>query len=171
MYQGSMSHPLRITTTFCSMPMTSDRLMIQDPNCRLGAACRYASCLFDSSAQRALHAGCLLCTDVAARGLDIPDVEWILQLDAPQDPDAFVHRVGRTARMGRTGNARIYLLPHEATYVEFLRLRKVGRQPPCPPRLPACEQEPESALSCIDAASYALHSLALLAGSRARRID
>ena len=123
--------------------------MMLDLTCKLGAACFHASCLFHSSAQRALHAGCLLCTDVAARGLDIPDVEWILQLDAPQDPDAFVHRVGRTARMGRTGNARIYLLPHEATYVEFLRLRKVSRQPPCFPRWPASKQEPESDISCI----------------------
>ena len=73
-------------------------------------------------------AGCLLCTDVAARGLDIPDVDWILQLDPPQNPDAFVHRVGRTARMGRSGQALVLLLPHEASYVEFLRLRKVDSE-------------------------------------------
>jgi ATP-dependent RNA helicase DDX55/SPB4 len=71
----------------------------------------------------------LLCTDVAARGLDIPDVAWIVQFDPPQDPDVFVHRVGRTARMGRSGNALAYLLPHEAAYVEFLRIRKVRRKP------------------------------------------
>ncbi len=73
--------------------------------------------------------GVLLCTDVAARGLDIPDVAWIVQFDPPQDPDVFVHRVGRTARMGRSGNALAYLLPHEAAYVEFLRIRKVRRKP------------------------------------------
>lgn len=73
----------------------------------------------------ALEAGCLLCTDVAARGLDIPDVGWVIQYDPPQDPSAFVHRVGRTARMGRSGHAAVYILPHEATYPEFLRLRKV----------------------------------------------
>ena len=71
-------------------------------------------------------AGALICTDVAARGLDIPDVHWILQLDPPQDPDAVVHRVGRTARMGRLGNALIFLLPHESAYVEFLKVRKVS---------------------------------------------
>lgn len=62
---------------------------------------------------------------MAARGLDIPDVEWILQLDPPQSPDSVVHRVGRTARMGRQGNALMYLLPHETGYVDFLRVRKV----------------------------------------------
>ena len=70
-------------------------------------------------------AGCLLCTDVAARGLDIPGVSWILQYDPPQDPSTFVHRVGRTARMGRSGNALVMLLPHEEPYVDFLKLRKV----------------------------------------------
>ncbi|KAK9842057.1 hypothetical protein WJX81_006505 [Elliptochloris bilobata] len=73
----------------------------------------------------AQEGGALLCTDVAARGLDVPDVGWVVQLDAPQDPDAFVHRVGRTARMGRAGAALALLLPAEGTYVEFLRLRKV----------------------------------------------
>ncbi|KAL4854014.1 DEAD-box ATP-dependent RNA helicase 18 [Chlorella vulgaris] len=70
-------------------------------------------------------AGILLCTDVAARGLDIPDVHWIVQYDPPQDPSAFVHRVGRTARMGRSGDAVVYLLPHEITYVEFLKVPEV----------------------------------------------
>ena len=67
----------------------------------------------------------LLCTDVAARGLDIPGVDWVVQFDAPQDPAAFVHRVGRTARMGREGAALLYLAPHEASYVEFLRVRHI----------------------------------------------
>ena len=71
-----------------------------------------------------LFAGCLLCTDVAARGLDFQDVEYIVQYDPPQDPSTFVHRVGRTARMGRGGTALVMLLPHEMPYVDFLRLRK-----------------------------------------------
>ncbi|PSC74559.1 DEAD-box ATP-dependent RNA helicase 18 isoform A [Micractinium conductrix] len=82
-------------------------------------------------------AGVLLCTDVAARGLDIPDVQWIVQFDPPQDPSAFVHRVGRTARMGRSGNAVVYLLPHEASYVDFLRVRKIPlQQAPLSQQLP-----------------------------------
>ncbi|KAK1283178.1 DEAD-box ATP-dependent RNA helicase 18 [Acorus calamus] len=73
----------------------------------------------------ALSSGILLCTDVAARGLDIPGVDWIVQFDPPQDPNVFIHRVGRTARMGRSGSAIVFLLPKEDAYVEFLRLRRV----------------------------------------------
>ncbi|CAK9173506.1 unnamed protein product [Ilex paraguariensis] len=72
-----------------------------------------------------LSSGILLCTDVAARGLDIPGVDCIVQFDPPQDPNVFIHRVGRTARMGRQGSAIVFLLPKEEAYVEFLRIRRV----------------------------------------------
>ncbi|KAM7491885.1 hypothetical protein LguiA_034806 [Lonicera macranthoides] len=72
-----------------------------------------------------LSSGILLCTDVAARGLDIPGVDCIVQYDPPQDPNVFVHRVGRTARLGREGSGIVFLLPKEEAYVEFLRIRRV----------------------------------------------
>ncbi|KAK7851792.1 dead-box atp-dependent rna helicase 51 [Quercus suber] len=67
--------------------------------------------------------GILLCTDVAARGLDFPDVDWIVQYDPPDEPKDYVHRVGRTARgEGAIGNALIFLIPEE---LQLLRLLKI----------------------------------------------
>lgn len=67
----------------------------------------------------------LLCTDVAARGLDVPDISWTVQFDAPIDPSSYVHRVGRSARAGRTGKSLVFLTRKEEAYIDFLRLRKV----------------------------------------------
>ncbi|KAM0034408.1 putative RNA helicase [Helianthus debilis subsp. tardiflorus] len=72
-----------------------------------------------------LSGGILLCTDVAARGLDIPGVDCIVQYDLPQDPNVFIHRVGRTARLGRQGSAIVLLLPKEEAYVEFLHIKRI----------------------------------------------
>jgi ATP-dependent RNA helicase DeaD len=47
----------------------------------------------------------LVATDVAARGLDVPEVSHVFNYDIPEDSDAYVHRIGRTARAGRTGRA------------------------------------------------------------------
>lgn len=51
----------------------------------------------------------LLCTDVAARGLDLPDVDVVIQYDPPSDPKVFNHRSGRTARAGKSGRAIVML--------------------------------------------------------------
>ncbi|KAM6902949.1 ATP-dependent RNA helicase DDX55 [Xenentodon cancila] len=73
---------------------------------------------------RALKSGILVCTDVMARGIDIPDVNWVLQYDPPSSASAFVHRCGRTARIGNYGNALVFLLPMEESYVNFLSINQ-----------------------------------------------
>lgn len=70
--------------------------------------------------------GILLCTDVAARGLDIPSVDWIVQYDPPDDPKEYIHRVGRTARgEGSSGHALLILRPEEIGFLRFLKQAKV----------------------------------------------
>lgn len=59
-------------------------------------------------------AAVLLSTDVAARGLDFPGLDWVLQLDCPEDTAMYIHRVGRTARFRQRGNGLLVLLPQEA---------------------------------------------------------
>ncbi|XP_068623961.1 probable ATP-dependent RNA helicase pitchoune [Battus philenor] len=63
----------------------------------------------------------LFCTDLAARGLDIPSVDWIVQFDPPSDANEYIHRVGRTARgLGAAGNAVLLLRPEEKDFVKYL---------------------------------------------------
>ncbi|XP_039971123.1 probable ATP-dependent RNA helicase pitchoune [Bactrocera tryoni] len=70
--------------------------------------------------------GILLCTDVAARGLDIPQVDWIVQYDPPDDPKEYIHRVGRTARgTGSSGHALLLLRPEELGFLRYLKAAKV----------------------------------------------
>ncbi|KAJ2759590.1 ATP-dependent RNA helicase dbp4, partial [Coemansia nantahalensis] len=56
----------------------------------------------------------LFCTDVAARGLDFPAVDWVVQADCPEDCDTYLHRVGRTARYEAAGKGLLLLTPSEA---------------------------------------------------------
>jgi ATP-dependent RNA helicase DDX18/HAS1 len=70
--------------------------------------------------------GTLICTDVAARGLDIPAVDWIVQFDPPDDPRDYIHRVGRTAR-GSNGKGRslMFLQPNEVGFLKYLKEARV----------------------------------------------
>lgn len=70
--------------------------------------------------------GIMLCTDVAARGLDIPAVDWIIQFDPPSDPREYIHRVGRTARGKKAkGRALLFLLPNELGFLKYLKHARV----------------------------------------------
>ncbi|XP_043549944.1 ATP-dependent RNA helicase DDX18 isoform X2 [Chiloscyllium plagiosum] len=70
--------------------------------------------------------GILLCTDVAARGLDIPEVDWIVQYDPPDDPKEYIHRVGRTARgINAQGNALLILRMEELGFLRYLKHARV----------------------------------------------
>lgn len=75
-----------------------------------------------SSASR----GVMFCTSVASRGLDIPAVDWIVQYAPPEDVAEYIHRIGRTARMGRKGSSVIFVSPRELPFVTLLRRNKLA---------------------------------------------
>ncbi|XP_042372299.1 probable ATP-dependent RNA helicase DDX31, partial [Plectropomus leopardus] len=66
------------------------------------------------------QSGVLLCTDVAARGLDLPQVTWIVQYTPPTMAAEYVHRVGRTARIGGRGSSLLFLTPAETAFITEL---------------------------------------------------
>ncbi|KAL1837978.1 hypothetical protein VTJ49DRAFT_3167 [Mycothermus thermophilus] len=69
---------------------------------------------------------CLFATDVVARGIDFPAVDWVVQVDCPEDADTYIHRVGRTARYESKGRAVLFLEPsEEAGFLKRLEQKKV----------------------------------------------
>lgn len=74
---------------------------------------------------RSAKQGILLCTDVAARGLDLPHIDWILQYSPPPSTEIYIHRAGRTARIGKQGTAHLFLLPSESKFSLLLNQHKI----------------------------------------------
>lgn len=66
---------------------------------------------------------CLIATNVAARGLDIPEIDLIIQLSPPKDIDAYIHRSGRTGRAGKKGICITFYTPYEKDYIDKIEYR------------------------------------------------
>jgi ATP-dependent RNA helicase RhlE len=71
----------------------------------------------------------LVATDVAQRGLDVEGISHVINYDVPQDPDSYVHRVGRTARAGQKGEAITFMSPAEIGEVRMIE-HHIGRDLP-----------------------------------------
>ena len=62
----------------------------------------------------------LIATDVAARGLDVERISHVLNYDIPYDSETYVHRIGRTGRAGRTGDAILFVSPRERNMLRVI---------------------------------------------------
>ncbi|KAF3162156.1 putative RNA helicase [Orbilia oligospora] len=76
---------------------------------------------------RAGAARILIATDVAGRGLDIPEVELVINFDVPRDPDDYIHRIGRTARAGKKGESLTFVDEKDVLLIKAIEER-VGRE-------------------------------------------
>ncbi|KAL0946239.1 hypothetical protein HGRIS_012498 [Hohenbuehelia grisea] len=92
--------------TFCKMHPGMPLLHLHGKQKQTTRLAMYTK--FTSTAHAVLFA-----TDIAARGLDFPSVDWVVQVDAPEDAETYIHRVGRTARYDSNGKALLLLLPSE----------------------------------------------------------
>lgn len=63
----------------------------------------------------------LICTDVASRGLDFKNVQYVIQWDPTSNPKEYVNRIGRTARIASSGSSIVFIMPQELKYIEHLK--------------------------------------------------
>lgn len=80
----------------------------------------------------------LVATDVAARGIDVARVSHVINYDIPYDPEAYVHRIGRTGRAGRSGKAILFIAPRERRLLR--EIERTTRQPIKAMELPTRQQ-------------------------------
>ncbi len=99
----------------------------------------------------------LVATDVAARGLDVPRISHVVNYDIPENPEIFVHRIGRTGRAGRTGQAILFVRPSEKRGLKDIE-RHIKRD------LDEMELPDAAAINKVRADRFAEHILATAAG-------
>ncbi|RZI40794.1 DEAD/DEAH box helicase [Herbaspirillum sp. HC18] len=79
----------------------------------------------------------LVATDVAARGLDVERISHVINYDVPYDPESYTHRIGRTGRAGRSGEAILFIAPRERNLLKAIE--RATRQPVAPLELPTIQ--------------------------------
>lgn len=117
---------------FCNRTSTADLLehmlrLLDHRVTSLHSGLQHAERVNNLARFRARAARILVATDVAARGLDIPDVGLVVNYDLPRDPDDYIHRVGRTARAGRKGTSISLVGQRDVALVQAIE-KRVGKQ-------------------------------------------
>jgi len=87
----------------------------------------------------------VVATDVAARGLDVPRITHVLNVDMPYDPESYVHRIGRTGRAGRAGRALLLVTPRERRMLQTIE--RVTKQKVTEIKLPEASQVLEARIN------------------------
>ncbi|MFJ4016601.1 DEAD/DEAH box helicase [Microbacterium sp. NPDC090014] len=90
----------------------------------------------------------LVATDVAARGLDVERISHVINFDIPTDTESYVHRIGRTGRAGRTGDAISFITPRERYLLKSIE--KATRQQPTQMQLPSLDDVNTTRLARFD---------------------
>ena len=67
----------------------------------------------------------LLSTDLASRGIDIPNIDMIIQFDPPKTDDSYIHKAGRTARVGNKGTSLLFLNENELTFLNYMKQKGI----------------------------------------------
>ena len=127
-FMSSCNQVRFVFETFCKMHPGVSLLQLQGKQKQSARLTMYQK--FTSTSHAVLFA-----TDIAARGLDFPSVDWVVQLDAPEDADTYIHRVGRTARYESKGKGLLFLLPSEeegmkaALQLKGIEVSKIKNRP------------------------------------------
>jgi superfamily II DNA/RNA helicase len=69
--------------------------------------------------------GILLTTDLSSRGIDVPNIDMIIQFDPPKNEEVYIHRVGRTARAGNIGESILFLIENEENFVKYMANKNI----------------------------------------------
>ena len=84
----------------------------------------------------------LIATDIVSRGIDIDDIQMVINYDVPRDPEDYVHRIGRTARANRDGQAITLVTPHD--WPHLLKIEHlIDKEIPKPELPEGCGEKPD----------------------------
>jgi superfamily II DNA/RNA helicase len=88
------------------------------------------------------HIRILIATDIVSRGIDIDDIQMVINFDVPRDPEDYVHRIGRTARANREGQAVTLVTPRDWQYLLKIE-RLIEKEVPKPDLPEGCGEKPD----------------------------